>query len=218
MTEPPPGLPARGTGAPLLAMTARRAAASLRLRTMTASRGFPWLGKIPHLSSTHSHRHAQPLRLPPDFRRRQRQDRHLLFPAPTGKGRHRRHLPTAGVHPRGAGVRAAQLRRQEDHRAARAGTGRLAAQRESQRGDSLRGGAHPVAGLHRRAAAGRPGGHAFLRRPRRQGPEEGGAPGAGGTGGGPLGAGGRVRQPTCQCACSRTWKSSSSATGSATSS
>ncbi len=88
--------------------------------------------------------------------------------------------------------------------------------RSAHRGNPLRRGAHRAAGLHRRAAAGRPGGDAQRRRAPGQGPEDHRAAGAGGPGGGPLGAGGSLRHRGR--ARPATWRWSSSATGSATSS
>ena len=57
-------------------------------------------------------------------------------------------------------------------------------------GNPVRGRAHRVAGLHRRAVAGGPGGDALGRGAAGQESEDHRAAGAGGSGGGPLGAGG----------------------------
>ena len=48
---------------------------------------------------------------------RDRQERQVLFAAGAGEGRHRQDLAAAGLDPHRAGIGAAQLRRQEDHRA-----------------------------------------------------------------------------------------------------
>ena len=62
-------------------------------------------------------------------------------------------LAASRVHPDRAGKRAAQLRRQEGHRRARAAARELGADRAAHRGDPVHRRARRAAGLHRRAAA-----------------------------------------------------------------
>ena len=121
----------------------------------------------------------------------------LLFAAATGKGGRRPGVPVAGIDPAGAGIGVAQLRRQTGSGAERPRAGELEADGAAQGRDSLCGGAHRVAGLHRRAVAGGPGGDAV--RPGAAGQESQAdrAAGAGGSGGGPLGAGGLLRHAGC---------------------
>ena len=95
---------------------------------------------------------------------------------------------TPGLHPHRARVGAAQLRRQEGHRGARARARQLEAERHAHRGDPVRAGEDPAAGLHRRAAACRPRGDAQRGAEDGQEPEADRAAGAGRPGGRPLGA------------------------------
>ncbi len=103
----------------------------------------------------------------------------------------------AGIDPHRAGIGAAQLRRQEGPARACGAARQLAAERAAQRRDPLRRRARGAAGLHRRAAAGRPGRHAQRGRGHGQGRQGDRAAGAGGPGGRPLGDGRSLRQQGC---------------------
>ena len=118
--------------------------------------------------------------------------RAVLLAAGTGQDLSE-HQAAAGVDPHRARIGAAQLRRQEGRRRACGAARQLAAERAAQRRDPLRRGPRGAAGLHRRAAAGRPGGDA--QRGRRHGPrcQDHRAAGAGGPGGRPLGDGRPLR-------------------------
>ena len=121
-----------------------------------------------------------------------RDGRPVLFAAGAGQDPPERQAP-AGVDPHRAGIGAAQLRRRQGHREHVRATGQLAAERAAQRRNPLRRGARGAAGLHRRAAAGRPGRHARRGRRHGQRPEDHRAAGAGGPGGRPLGDGRPLR-------------------------
>jgi hypothetical protein len=88
------------------------------------------------------------------------EDRQVLLAARAREGDRRQGLAPAGVDPHRARVRAAQLRRQEGDRSARAAARELEAERRPRRRDPVRRRAHRAAGLHRRAAARRPRRHA----------------------------------------------------------
>lgn len=74
------------------------------------------------------------------------------------------HPAHAGVAAHCAGIGAAPLRRPEGHARARGPAGQLAAQGGAHRRNPVHRGARGAARLHRRAAAGRSGGHALGRR------------------------------------------------------
>ncbi len=102
-------------------------------------------------------------------------------------------LPLSHAHR--AGVGAAQLRRPEGHGRACPAACQLVPQRRPHHGNPVHGGARRAAGLHRRAAAGRPGRDAQRRRTPGQGRQRHRAAGAGGPGGGSLDHGGLLRHP-----------------------
>ena len=119
-------------------------------------------------------------------------------------------------HPHGARIGAAQLRRQARHRRPRAGTGELEAERAAHGGD-------PVRASRASCCRTSPACRCWWTWPRcaspaRHGQEPEGhrAAGAGGPGRRPLGAGGLLRH--AGRAATRTWRWSSSATASVTSS
>ena len=86
--------------------------------------------------------------------------RQVLLAAAAGEGPEPEDRAAADFDPHRARVGAAQLRRQEGHRGARAAARQLEAERDAHRRDPVRAGAHRAAGLHRRAPALRPRGDA----------------------------------------------------------
>ena len=121
-----------------------------------------------------------------EFKMKSGQERQVLLAARSRKGPRRQGVAAAGVDTHRARIGAAQLRRQEGHRGARARARQLETQRAAHRGDPLRAFAHPAAGPDRHSGARRPRRDAQRRRPARQERQGGRAAGAGGSGGRPL--------------------------------